>query len=256
MTLLSKVIKGARFSRQAGRTIRIRTLEKPAPGEQKTDLLPEPADVEPAIDWEETRKKAEAILSEAKREAQRMKEEAERERQKMMEEIGQIAERAKKEGYEEGRLLGRQAGYAEAAKSIAEAKETVDLAKKDYFSHIEQSEKTILAIGLAVAEKILNMKIEENPENFLPLVKKAIQEAKEYREVRVIVHYKMYPLVLEQKEELRSLYFQNGELLIYPSDEVPETGCIIETEGGRIDASVDAQLMEIREKLLKIADGG
>ena len=42
---------------------------------------------------------------------------------------------------------------------------------------------------------------------------------------------------------------------IFPDDDLKETDCIIESTFGRIDASVDSQLHELKLKLLQILEG-
>ena len=55
-----------------------------------------------------------------------------------------------------------------------------------------------------------------------------------------------------------SLFFAQGgkdiDFYIYPDDELEETSCIIESENGRIDASVDSQLEEIKIKLFEMLE--
>lgn len=217
------------------------------------EALPHPTT--PSIDLEKAKREANRIIEKAKEEARIIKEQIQQEKEAFHEKLYQLKEKVKEEGYKEGLRLGREDGYQQIKQQIQVATEVADLAKMEYFNQVEQSEETILEIAIKIAEKILDQRLSEQPESFLPIVKKAIQEVKEYKEVRVFVHYKMYPLILQKKDEWRSLYFHNSQLIIYPSDELSETSCIIETDGGRIDASVDSQLEELRDKLFKIFHG-
>src|SRR5690606_25797646 len=117
-------------------------------------------------------------------------------------------------------------------------------------------EQTILSIGFKVAEKILHNQLNRDPEAILPLVRDAVFEAKEYHEIHIYIHPSKYPLLVEEKDELFAPLTQEKQMFIYPSPELPETGCIIETDGGRIDAGIDSQFQELKAKLFAIFSGG
>ncbi|MGM9956219.1 MAG: FliH/SctL family protein, partial [Peribacillus sp.] len=121
--------------------------------------------------------------------------------------------------------------------------------------HLESSESVILDIALNVAKKIIGQQLEAKEETFLSLVKGAIKEAREYREVQVHIHPSRYQSILSHKDEMIAIFPKEAELYIYPDDELDESSCIIESENGRIDASVDSQLLEIKAKLSELLEG-
>ena len=53
-----------------------------------------------------------------------------------------------------------------------------------------------------------------------------------------------------------SLFPRETEFYIYPDDELENDGCVIESSNGRLEASVDEQLEQIRIKLLEILEEG
>ena len=55
-----------------------------------------------------------------------------------------------------------------------------------------------------------------------------------------------YQYLLSQKEELITIFSHETNLFIYPNEDLPEDGCVIESESGRLDASIDTQLLEIK----------
>ncbi len=163
-----------------------------------------------------------------------------------------LTEIARDEGYQAGFLQGEKDANEQYSKILQVAKLTVEKSKLDFIEQVEQSEEVILRLGIKVAEKVLKAKIDENKEVFLQIVKHAIKEVKDYTDINVIVHPSMYELVLSQKDELRALLNSENNLFIYPNEELKESDCVIESSFGRIDASIDSQLAELKAKLLEL----
>ncbi|QOR68557.1 flagellar assembly protein FliH [Cytobacillus suaedae] len=204
---------------------------------------------------QEAQRKADNLLSSAKLELEKTIEEIENQKLKWDSEKQELIALAKKEGYSLGIDEGKHEGLEQYKTLIAEAREIIDLSKQEYSTLIDSSEETILKIGLNVAKKIINKELNENNEDFLRIVRKAIKEVSEYTQIQIHVHPRYFELMLNQKEELRNLFNKETELSIYPNEELQETDCVIESSFGRIDASVDSQLIEIKHKLLSLLVG-
>ncbi|WP_158555936.1 flagellar assembly protein FliH [Peribacillus glennii] len=254
---MSRIIKSqyARRTDTGNKTIKIRNLEflfqETNPGEgpvfQSTDaqLLIEKASID-----------AEAMVREATRKAEQIVGHAEESRRHFEEvEKPQMVQEAREQGFNEGLETGRKKGYEEWAETLEYAKQIVSASKNDYQSHIEESERTILELGIKVAERIIGNKMQDSGEVYLSLVKQAIKEARDYLDVEIHVHPDHYEYILSQKEELMSIFPKDAGLYIYPDQELPAKGCIIESAHGRIDASVDSQLDEIKQKLVEMLEG-
>ncbi|PLR97276.1 flagellar assembly protein FliH [Bacillus sp. T33-2] len=203
---------------------------------------------------EQAARNAEKMVSEAVREAEQIRLNIQEEKQAWEQEKSRLASEAEGRGFEKGVLEGRKQGYSEYQATIQQAREVVESAKKDYHDHIEASEKTILQLGLKVAERILGKRIKEHGEDFLSLVKRALKDAREYRDIQLHVHPVHYGFLLSQKEELSAVFPKETDFYIFPDDDLSEGDCIIESINGRIDASVDSQLQEIKEKLLEMLE--
>jgi flagellar assembly protein FliH len=166
----------------------------------------------------------------------------------------QLIQTVQTQAFEEGFQQGEKDATEQYAQTLLEARQIVDKAKTDYMEQVEQSEEVILKLGLKVAEKVLRVQLEERREDFLQIVKHAIKEVKDYADINIIVHPYMYELVLSQKDELRALFNRDKSLFIYADEELQETGCVIESSFGRIDASIDSQLGELKIKLLDLLE--
>ncbi|WP_102346946.1 flagellar assembly protein FliH [Bacillus sp. Marseille-P3661] len=223
-------------------------LEKP-----KMDI--KEVEMEAARIVAEAEQKASTIIQQAQEKYNEMLHQIELERQSWDVEKEHWIEQAKQEGFAQGFEIGKQDGYSEYKGAIAEAQQTVLVAKDDYQKNIELSEMTILHLGLKTAEKIMGFTLDLNPDAFLNLVKRVIKEVKEHQNIQIHVHPAYYDLVVSQKAEIRALFTNPlTELYIYPDDELGQTSCIIESSFGRIDASIDNQLNEMKIKLLQLLE--
>lgn len=204
----------------------------------------------------EATEEAEAIILEAQKQADQIQLKIHEEVERWNIEKQTFIEDARQEGYQTGKNQGLMDAQKEYKQLLDHAKETVVNAKKDYQSTVEKSEFTLLNLGIKIAEKIMNQHLHENKEDYLFIVKKAIKEAREYRNIELHVHPTHYSFVLTNKKELMSLFPRETEFYIYPNDELDENGCVIESSNGRLVASVDEQLEQIRIKLLEILEEG
>jgi flagellar assembly protein FliH len=257
MISLSRIIKSslANSDDNEKKTIKIRTFSQIFPDVDSSEN-PAFTDISTGRILDEANLNAEKIISEAKEEAELIRNQVELER-KQWEETGrqQMYEEAREQGFSEGWNQGSQQGYQEMSEQIEYAKELIEASKADYRNHIESSEKTILELGIKVAERIIGSNLEASEESFLSIVKQAIKEARDYREIQIHVNPGHYPFILSQKEELLSIFPTETDIYIYPDSDLSESSCIIESSYGRIDAGVDSQLSQIKQKLIEILEG-
>ncbi|MGN8645000.1 flagellar assembly protein FliH [Gracilibacillus sp. HCP3S3_G5_1] len=163
-------------------------------------------------------------------------------------------EQAQQEGYQQGFKQGQEDSVQEFQQLINEAVEVLGTAKKEYHKMIAESDETVLQIALAVAEKILKQSIEEDKDKFVGIARSLIEQVKDRSSIKLFVSSKYYPLLIENKDELRSIIHDEMEFMILPSIELQGEQIIIETPYGRIDASVDSQLEEISTRLFHVVE--
>ncbi|WP_170140722.1 flagellar assembly protein FliH [Oceanobacillus arenosus] len=164
-------------------------------------------------------------------------------------------ESAKKEGYSAGFELGKADIRTEYQEILNQANNIVETTTKDYHTTLEKSEEMIAQLAVKVAEKIIKTSITENPTVFLDIVKAAVKEIEDRSTISIYLHPMNYEMVFEQKQELVNLLENESKLSLYVKDDLPENACIIEHPFGRIDASVDTQLNQIRNVLLELVGG-
>ena len=202
---------------------------------------------------EEAEKQANEILSHAHSEIELSLKSLEQQKNKWLvekEDLKKIAfEQGRNEGYELGKAEGRELYH----QLIEDANNTIFLAKKEFNEKLDSTEETMLALSIMVAEKILGRKLDDEPTLFLDVVKNAIKEVKEKAEIKIFVHPSQYPLLVENKHVLQTLTNNNQDLLIFMDSDLSEYACWIDSSAGRLDASIDTQLSEIKEKILQLS---
>ncbi|WP_157796204.1 flagellar assembly protein FliH [Bacillus xiapuensis] len=258
---MSNIIKSqsAKHVDNASKTIQIRVIQT----EKKTFEAREAALENSAVFFEKDRQKvldeahaqASSLLERAQAESEQIRRQVEQERQSWQEEKKQLREQAYQEGYEAGFQEGRKNGYSEYAERIATAVRTVDCSKEEYIRNVQHADQTILDIAIKSAEKIMNQVLEEQPERFFPVIKQALKDLYDQKEIQIHVHPVQYPMVVEQKEELEEMIPADAACYIYPNEEVGENGCYIETGQGRMDVGIDSQLHQLRAQLFDLLEG-
>lgn len=195
----------------------------------------------------EAEKKTEQMLLEANEEITQLK-------NKWQEEKQQLIEQTKSQAYQAGFEEGKNAAFQEYEQLIAQARTIVKQANEDYEKIVEESDTTILELGIKAAEKIVNKKLKDEPEYFLSIVQSLLNEVKELEQVSVYVHPDQYEMVLEQKQELQLIMDHQANLSIYPKNTLKPFQCFVESSFGRVDASIDSQLGELRSKLSNLLE--
>jgi flagellar assembly protein FliH len=252
--LLSNIIKSysSEINEQSNRLITLKTLNRPQKtpelNEQEQQALNEVASS--LID--EAKNQADKIMKQAEQEYQHHKDSLLNERSMWVEEKQRLIEEARKEGFEAGYIHGQKAGLDEYNEAILLANEIVNQARIDSITHIDSAEELILALSLKIAEKIIGQQLESDQSSFISLVKNGIKEVKDHSQISISVHPQYFQLLLSNKEELMTIMNRSNDLYIYANPEISVADCIIESSFGRVDASVDSQLAEIKDKLLML----
>ncbi|MEB1810087.1 MAG: flagellar assembly protein FliH [Bacillaceae bacterium] len=205
---------------------------------------------------EQSQYQAEQLIQEAENNAKAIREQLEQEQQYVYNELEQLKQEAKQQGYDDGYQQGLEAGRLQYEEALVQAANIIQASKNDYAEVIEQAQPTIIELAFTISEKLIGTTFDQNSEAWTKLVQKAILEVREQDEVKVYVHPDWYERTLQHKNELITLLSHSEKLYIYPDPQLREHGCIIETPFGRIDASVDSQLTELKHVLLeKLKEG-
>ncbi|WP_169331754.1 flagellar assembly protein FliH [Gracilibacillus halophilus] len=204
-------------------------------------------------------------IKEAKQQLRDVKQQIEEQKKAANEEIDQMKqqweeerqadqEKAQQEGYQQGFEQGKNDSVKQYEAFIQQGRDVVRQANQDYEDIIQKSESSILEIALEVAEKIVYHSLSEDHELYTNMVRRAINQVMNQTSVEIYCVPAHYQKVLDNKEELMHILHQRAELSIYPDEQLQEGQVIIETPYGKIDASVDTQLEEIRYRLAQVVE--
>ncbi|WP_338594897.1 flagellar assembly protein FliH [Bacillus safensis] len=211
-------------------------------------------------------KASQLVLSDAEDQARRILEQANSELEKTMAEINQrrtdfeeeriqLIEEAKQAGYQDGFQKGEADANLQYQAILDQANDIAGLARQDYEEKIESSAEQIVELAFELAKRVWNA-AEETKDQFLALVKQVISEVKEYDDISIYVAPEHYEHVMEYKDELIRILQKDTHLAIYSDEKAPKGTCYVETSFGKVEASVDTQLNQLKEKLLEVIDSG
>ncbi|OES43614.1 flagellar assembly protein FliH [Domibacillus iocasae] len=203
---------------------------------------------------EEANHQAKAIIKQAKDQKQQIMLEASNWQQQWEQEKERLQLEAYEQAFQQGAQEGREAGYQETRALIDEARSIVNSSKVEYEKNVERSERTIVELAIICAEKILRSELQKDDESFIGIVRSALKEVRNQKEVQIHVHPGRYELVISQKDEIEALFPSEINCYIFPNEEADENTCFIETSNGRIDAGIDTQLHQLRKTLLQLLE--
>jgi flagellar assembly protein FliH len=225
----------------AARTIRIEKVaeEKMARAEQ---TLEEAATKEKMANQqlEEAQIKAKEIVKEAQAKAKKLIEDAKQYCQ-------QLQSTAEREGFEQGKNLGLEAGKQEAGALMQQAMTLINRILEERRKVYEEVEPQVADLALKIAEKIINTEVTLNNEIVLNLIKSNLDKIRDREEIIIRVSQDDYPYVKEHEDDLRRMLDGVKKFRIEADGVIDKGGCMLETNLGNLDSRIDFQL-EIMKK--------
>ncbi len=200
------------------------------------------------------------------------------------EELNSVFEEAKREGFEKGRAEGLEKGYQEGFQKgreegfaagfqegfqkgfqggkqeglalsekrfqgiLERAKESLEKlakARRDLQDSLKSYEAELVSLAFEIGASIAMRELKESPEGIGEVVQKALERIGESSEVVV----KLNPKDLALLKESGDFEGQGVELVSSPS--VKRGGCVVETEKGVVDATLETRIKEVADSLLK-----
>ena len=142
---------------------------------------------------------------------------------------------------------GRQVARGEATELLARAR-----AERDEL--LRRDEGEILEMALLAASKILGREVELLGAA-ADIVAQALSASRRAKQVRVRIHPDDEPAVRASQPALVARLDPAAGFALVSDPSVPRGGCVVETEGGRIDARIDVQLQALRRALCGDGEG-
>jgi flagellar assembly protein FliH len=166
-----------------------------------------------------------------------------------------IRERARAEGYAEGRAAAEAEVRAESASALSELARAHEALVGLRDSYVAALELDAARLGLALAEQIVAGAVAVSPERLVDVAGLALRRLAERRTVTLVVN----PAELEVLSgAVQSLCAELGgidQLSVQADRRVGRGGVLARTEDGEIDATVEAQLARAREIVIEELGG-
>lgn len=151
-------------------------------------------------------------------------------------ECNELREQARQEGF--------AAGEATWAKALAQLEVEAEAIRHEY-------ESELVSGVVKAVEKIIGTKLKMDPDLIVSIVAQSIRSVIKYRTVTIYCRKEDIEALEEAKPKLRKVLEQAETLTIQDRPDIEPGGCIIETEGGIINAQLSSQLEALRKALIK-----
>ncbi|WP_082406834.1 flagellar assembly protein FliH [Bacillus sp. JCM 19041] len=190
------------------------------------------------------------IIRQAEAHAQRVEQECQLQTQLMEKEWEKARLAAEREGYDAGFSAGETQAQAVYEDLINHAQSIVETAQADVVRSLEQSEPLMIELAAELAKRILGTILDEDV-RMKQFITEILYEVKEYALVKVYVHPKWYDKLHQHTLELQQQMVGCRDFQIVPDVKMEETDCIVLTNAGKLHASLDTQLNELKKQLLQ-----
>jgi flagellar assembly protein FliH len=159
------------------------------------------------------------------------------------------------EAYARGK---REAGE-KAEKRFGETVQAFSAALEDISqlrgSILKNSTDDMLRLVMAIAEQVIPCAVALNPEIIHHTIVKALQAAVDSDVYHIKVNPEDMVVVMEKKPLLLASISGLKNITVEASPEISRGGCLVESDLGEVDATIESQLEEIRRKILNAAGG-
>lgn len=223
---------------------------------EKVDVLLEP-DAEVASQQNASIQEQEQLkqeIEEARNELAGLQAQIEQEKEQAQLEIDQMKVKA----FEEANEQGYQEGYRKGLDSVQELQKQCEderlQQEQEYQKKLEEMEPLMVDTLCDVYSHIFKVEAKEHKELVLKLLQDTLLKVDGTGSIIVHVAKEDYAYVQEQKAALlEEAGMQSGSVEIVSDAALARAQCMIETEGGVYDCSLDTELAELKRRLMLLA---
>lgn len=192
-----------------------------------------------------TADQAAAILTEAQQKAEAILQQAQAQ-------IADWQEEARQQGWEAGYSAGQEAAREESRQTLVtinQALVTAEMAKDEFIASIQDS---IGELAVDIAEKIIGKEITQNSQAVTNIVGKVLEAANVHGACTIRVNPLDYEILGPLWDTIPSMQSPTQKWEMVPDKRIEQGGCIIEANGGIIDAQLGTQLKQIKKSFKSI----
>ena len=167
-------------------------------------------------------------------------------------------EQMKAKAFEEANEQGYQEGYQKGLDSVQELQKQCEAERlqqeQEYQKKLEEMEPVMVDTLCDVYSHIFKVEAREHKELVLKLLQDTLLKVDGTGSIIIHVAKEDYAYVQEQKAALlEEAGMQSGSVEIVSDATLARAQCMIETEGGVYDCSLDTELAELKRRLILLA---
>ncbi len=195
-------------------------------------------------------RQAEEIKEAAREEAENIKQEAEKEAREIIEAREEEVEEARQQGYEEGYEDGQKQAREDTAEMIARGEEILSEARRERKSYLLDHRNELIRLATRMAEFIVRKTVKIDEEVAERVIRAALDEISEVKEISLVLHPEDYKLAHEVVEAEKKDHPSLTEITLVEDTRLEPGGCLIRTDFGDLDATISGQLEHLSDQLL------
>jgi flagellar assembly protein FliH len=226
-------------------------LEEAHPAETFAELLAQREEI-----LSEARLQAQRLVLEAQTRASEFLAEAEKmQAQTLLEletERERILEELKGQAFDAGFEEGKAAGDQQAASYVAEALDMLNKIAMAFPSAVKNNEGKLISLALEIASKVIQEEISLQPEIVQRTVETALKRVSDLEQVTIKVNPLDLDLILPKQDTFKAIIPDVQTFSIEGSHTIQRGGCLIETNSGSINATINAQISIIDELFKRV----
>lgn len=156
----------------------------------------------------------------------KVKIDAEKYKQDVAKECEKIKENAQAAGFAEG--------YQTWAEHVAKLEEEIINVRQEL-------EKLLISVALKAAKKIVGREIELSDDTIVDIVSNTLKSVAQHKKITIYVNKKDLDPLEKSRSRLKEIFESLEVLSLRERSDIARGGCVIETEGGIINAQLDNQ---------------
>jgi len=162
--------------------------------------------------------------------------------------IEKVKEVFYRKGFEEGKREA-ETSILVLKEVLKQAVEKLEVEKQNF---LKRSERQLVEMALAISKKIIRKEVSVDPEIIRKIAREALQRIVNSGSEKIVmrINPRDWESIMQSHRELLLPNGSGNEIRIEKDERIEPGGCIVETEKGLVNASIEHQLERIGKALL------
>ena len=113
-------------------------------------------------------------------------------------------------------------------------------------------ESEVVALSVDIAMKILNKEIDKNDDYIINIVKDAMDKISSKKDAILKVSEKDYTIIIGNIDMMLAKVEGFGDVTVIKEPSLPDGSCLVETEYGTIDGSMNTRIEQIKNEIQRM----